>query len=191
MFTNFFKTAFRNLVRNKTYTLINVFGLGAGIAVCLIIFLVIQFETSFDTFHKKKDRIYRVLTEFKDPSGDNFSAGVPFPLPAALRNDFPQLEKVSAIYADDNTLITVMDEKKEQAIKKFKEDKGVFFTEPQFFDIFDFAWLEGNPQSLNEPNTVALTKETAEKYFGGYKNAIGKTIRRACFHQSSIFVWHE
>ncbi|MEJ7829501.1 MAG: ABC transporter permease [Segetibacter sp.] len=178
MFTNFFKTAFRNLVRNKTYTLINVLGLGAGIAVCIILFLVIQFDTSFDTFHKKKDRIYRVLTEFKDPSGNNFSSGVPFPLPAALRNDFPQLEKVTAIYADDNTLLTIVDEKNERSIKKFKEEKGVFFTEPQFFDIFDFSWLEGNAQSLNEPNTAALTKETAEKYFGNWKDAIGKTIKR-------------
>ena len=66
MLKNYFKTAFRNLLRNKSYTAINVFGLAIGITVCLTIFLVIQFETSFDNFHSKKDRIYRVLTEFKD-----------------------------------------------------------------------------------------------------------------------------
>ncbi len=178
MFKNYLKTAFRNLSRNKSYTAINVFGLGAGIAICLILFLIVQFESSFDNFHKKKDRIYRVLTEFKDPSGDNFSAGVPFPLPAALRNDFPQLDKVSSVYADENTLLTIMDEKNKKPINKFKEEKGVFFTEPPFFDIFDFTWIEGNPQSINEPNTAALTEETAEKYFGSWKNAIGKTIKR-------------
>jgi len=63
MIKNYFKIAFRNLIRNKNYTIINIAGLAAGIAVCVIIFIVIQFETSFDNFHSKKDRIYRVLTE--------------------------------------------------------------------------------------------------------------------------------
>src|ERR1700710_169286 len=109
MFKNYFKTATRNLGRNKALTTINVIGLGVGIAVCLVIFLVIQFETSFDNFHTKKDRIYRVLTEFKDPSGIDYSSGVPFPMARTLRNDFPQLEKVAAVSADDNTLLSIMD----------------------------------------------------------------------------------
>ncbi|WP_018615774.1 ABC transporter permease [Segetibacter koreensis] len=178
MFKNYFKTAIRNLSRNKSYTAINVLGLGVGIAVCLMIFLVIQFETSFDNFHSKKDRIYRVITELKDASGTNHSAGVPFPLPRTLRNDFPQLEKVTAINSDGNSLFAVMDDNSGRAVKKFKEEQGVFYTEPAFFDIFDFPWLAGNPKSLDEPNTVSLTKETAERYFGSWKNAIGKTIRK-------------
>jgi predicted permease len=179
MIKNYFKVALRNLSKNKGYTAINTLGLGVGIAVCLVIFLIIQFETSFDTFHTKKDRIHRVLTEFKDPSGTNYSAGVPFPLPATLRSDFPQLEKVAAIYSDDNTLLSVMDEKGERAVKKFKEAEGVYFVEPQFFEIFDFEWLYGNAkEALSEPNTIVLTKETAEKYFGSWKEAIGKTIKR-------------
>ncbi|MBA2562318.1 MAG: ABC transporter permease, partial [Chitinophagaceae bacterium] len=104
MLRNFFKTAFRSLKRNKSYSLINIIGLGVGIAVCLMIFLIIQFETSFDRFHSKKDRIYRVLTELRNPSGTNYNKGVPLPLPATLKQDFPQLEKVAAIYADNNTL---------------------------------------------------------------------------------------
>lgn len=179
MFRNFFKTAFRNIRRNKAYSLINITGLGVGIAICLMIFLIIQFETSFDGFHSKKDRIYRVLTEFRDPSGNSFSAGVPFPLPATLRQDFPQLEKVAAIYADKNTLLSVMDDGEQKATKKFKEEDGVFFTEPSFFEIFDFEWLSGDPASaLNDPLSIVLTKEIAEKYFGSWKNAIGKTINR-------------
>ena len=178
MFQNYLKTAFRNLVRNKSYTTINVLGLGVGIAVCLTIFLVIQFETSFDTFHTKKDRIYRVITEFKDPSGINYSSGVPFPLPKTLRADFPQLEKVTAIANDDNTLYTISDDNTSQPARKFKEEQGVFFTEPQFFEIFDFPWLYGDPTSLSQPNNVALTKATAEKYFGSWKNAVGKTIKK-------------
>src|SRR3712207_4804744 len=109
MFKNYFKTAIRNVFRNKSYTIINILGLGVGISVCLMIFLVIQFEMSFDNFHPKKHRIYRVLTEFRGPSGTNYSSGVPFPLPSALRNDFPELEKVTAIASDGNSLIAVMD----------------------------------------------------------------------------------
>lgn len=135
MFKNYFKTAFRNLYGNKSYTTINVLGLGVGIAVCLMIFLVIQFETSFDNFHAKKDRIYRMITEFKDPSGTGYSSGVPFPLPRTLRNDFPQLKKVAGINSDGNSLFAVMDNNSGQAVKKFKEEHGVFYTEPEFFDM--------------------------------------------------------
>lgn len=177
MIKNYFKSAFRNLLKNKTYTSINVSGLAIGIAVCLIIFLVIQFETSFDTFHKKKDRVYRVLTEFHDANGINPSQGVPAPLARALRNDFPQLEKVTSIYSVGDDQIAIVDESG-HIIKKFKEETGVFFTEPEFFDIFDFKWMTGNPASLSEPNTAALTKSTAEKYFGDWKQAVGKMIKR-------------
>ncbi len=159
--------------------MINVVGLGVGIAICLMIFIIIQFETSFDNFHNKKVRVYRVLTEFRDPSGNSFNAGVPFPLPATLRQDFPQLEKVAAIYADNNTLLSMMDDDQKQLLKKFKEEDGVFFTEPSFFEIFDFEWLYGDPvTALSDPLSIVLTKEIAEKYFGSWKSAVGKTIKR-------------
>ncbi|MEP7171052.1 MAG: ABC transporter permease, partial [Bacteroidota bacterium] len=119
MLKNYFKTAFRNLIRNKTYTAINVLGLSIGIAVCLVIFLIIRFETGFDAFHTKKDRIYRVLTEFNDGGVKSLNAGVPFPLPKTIKSDFPQLEKVAAIYSADNSQLSVMDEKGEQSLKKF------------------------------------------------------------------------
>jgi ABC-type transport system, involved in lipoprotein release, permease component len=176
MFKNYFKTAIRNLTRNKTYTAINVFGLAIGVAVCLIIFLVIRFETSFDTFHKKKDRIYRVISEFHDANGVNTNSGVPFPLPKTLRADFPQLEKVSAIYSPGEVQTEVLDSDG-QISKKLKEKTGAFFTEPDFFAIFDFKWLTGSPSSLADPNTAALSKTTAEKYFGDWKMAIGKTLK--------------
>ena len=102
MIKNYFKIAFRNLIRNKNYTIINIAGLAAGIAVCVIIFIVIQFETSFDNYHSKKDRIYRVLTEYHhaDASDIFYGRGVPLPMPAALKNSFPQIEKVAATYSE-------------------------------------------------------------------------------------------
>ena len=178
MIKNYFKTAIRNLLRNKSYAAINVTGLAVGIAACLLIFVVIQFELSFDAFHSKKDRIYRVVSEFKTPDGTFHTSGVPFPVAPALRVDFPQLKKVAAIYGNNNELITVPQEGKDAAPKKFREENGFFFAEPEFFEVFDFAWLSGDAKkALTEPNTVVLTKETAERYFGDWKKAIGKSIK--------------
>ena len=92
MLKNYFKTAIRNLLRNKSYAAINIIGLAVGIAACLLIFLVVQFELSFDNFHKKKANTYRVVSEFNTPEGVFHSSGVPFPVPNALRLDYPQLK---------------------------------------------------------------------------------------------------
>jgi putative ABC transport system permease protein len=180
MLKNYFKTAYRNLWRNKNYTTINIAGLACGIAVCLVIFIIVQFELSFDKFHAKKDRIYRVLTEYHhaDATEIFYGPGVPRPMPTGLRTAFPQLEKVAAIYSEGNDQLLVLNDNG-QPIKKFKEEKGVFFTEPSFFEIFDFSWLAGNSATaLKDPNSVVLTKEIAEKYFGDWKTAMGKTIKR-------------
>ncbi|MEP7255490.1 MAG: FtsX-like permease family protein [Ferruginibacter sp.] len=177
MIKNYFKTAWRTLLRNKGYAAINIAGLAVGIAVCLVIFVVIRFESSFDGFHTNKDRIYRVLSEFHTPKGNEYNPGVPFPLPRAFRNDFPQLEKVTTITTTGNDQILVLNEQG-TVVKKFKEERGVFFAEPEFLDIFNFPLLSGNKSSLAEPNTTFLTKDIAEKYFGNWQDAIGKTIKR-------------
>jgi putative ABC transport system permease protein len=179
MFKNYFKTAFRNLSRHKNYTIINISGLAAGIAVCIIIFIIIQFHLSYDNFHKKKDRIYRVLTEYHhaDAAEIFYGYGVPIPMPAGIRNNFPQVEKVAPIYSEGNDQILVLDNNG-QSIKKFKEQKGVYVTEPSFFEIFDFPLLAGNPATvLKDPNSAVLTKEIADKYFGDWRTAVGKTIK--------------
>src|SRR5437868_13820710 len=104
MFKNYFKTALRTLVRNRSYTIINIAGLAVGIAVCMMIFIVIQFQTSFDNFHPKKDRIFRVLTESHPADGGtvSYEKNVPFPMPAGLKTAFPQLEQVAPVYASHN-----------------------------------------------------------------------------------------
>ena len=178
MLKNYIKIAFRNLRRNKSYSIINTSGLAVGIAACLLLFLVIQFETSFDNFHQKKKNIYRVVSAFQTPAGLEYSSGVPFPVADALRIDYPQIKEVAAIYGSRNEQITIPGKDNEPA-KKFKEATGVFFSEPQFFHLFDFKLLAGDIKTaLSDPNTVLLTKETAEKYFGNgsYQDVIGKTI---------------
>ncbi len=176
MIKNFFKTAIRNLKRNKTYALINVLGLAVGIAACLLIFLVIQFETSFDKFHSKRDSIYRIGSQFVNDDGISYSAGISFPAGPAMRIDFPQLKIVASIFRRGGDQITVIDPATNQP-KKFTE--AIYYAEPEFFKLFDFPWIAGDPsKALSEPNSVGLTQELAKKYFGDWKNAIGKTFIR-------------
>jgi putative ABC transport system permease protein len=178
MLRNYLITAYRNLLRNKSYAAINVIGLAVGIAACLLIFLVIEFETSFDNFHKKQDQIYRVSSEFNNPDGKGYSSGAPLPVAEGLRLDFPQLKQVGAIFGGQSGLVSIPEAGKDAPVKKFNEQSGVYFAEAQFFDIFDFKWLAGDPKTaLQEPNTGVLSKETAERYFGDWKTAIGKTIK--------------
>ncbi|MDN5285798.1 MAG: macrolide transporter ATP-binding/permease protein [Mucilaginibacter sp.] len=178
MFRNYLKIAWRHLVRNKSYTTINVIGMAVGIAVCMMIFIIIQYQTSFDNFHSKKDRIYRVLTEHHHAESANISYGkdIPFPMPLVLKTAFPQIEQVAPIFASQNDQLQVLDVNG-AAVKNFKEPSGVFYTGPSFFKIFNFPLLAGSYASLKDPNNVLLTKEVAEKYFGDWKTAIGKTIK--------------
>ena len=177
MIGNYCKTAFRSLSRNRDYTIINISGLAVGIAVCMMIFIIIQFQTSFDNFHAKKDRIYRVLTEYHHADAATISYGkdVPFPMPVGLKTAFPQIEQVAPIWASHNDQLLIPDDNGKMT-KTFKEDKGVFFTAPSFFKMFDYPLLAGSYESLKDPNNVLLTKEMAEKYFGDWKAALGKTI---------------
>ena len=178
MIKNYFKTAFRNLARNRNYTIINIAGLAAGIAICIVIFMVIQFELSFENFHSKKSRIYRALTEYHHSDAANifYGSAVPYGLPTSVKANFPQLEQVTSIYHDGNDQIQVLDVNG-QTTKKFKEENGVFFLEPSFFSIFDFPLLAGSYETLKNPNNVLLTRETAEKYFGDWKAAMGQSIK--------------
>lgn len=176
MIRNYFKTAFRNLWRNRSFTIINIAGLAVGIAVCLIIFMVIQFERSFDNFHAKKDRIYRIVSERHSEDGMFKSSGVPYPLPTAFHSDYPGI--ISTVVSKDrNVQIVIPDEKTGSTIRKFREEDGFYLAEPSFFQIFDFPLIAGEYTSLKDPNTAVISRSTATRYFGDWKIAIGKTFR--------------
>jgi len=178
MLPNFFKTAWRNIIRQKSYTLINIIGLGSGIAVCLLIFVLIQFHSSFDNFHTKKDRIYRLITEYHhaDTKDIFFGAGISPAIPQGVHTDIPTLEQIAPIFNNFDDQIQVLNAAG-QVNKKFKETSGVFATTPSFFKIFDFPLIAGTAASLKDPNTALITQETAQKYFGSWQAAIGKTIK--------------
>ena len=173
MIKNYFKIAWRTLLRNKAYTTINVVGLTLGIAAAILIFTILSYQLSFDTFHPNKDRIYRIVTEFHDQRTD-YAAAVPQPLGKAFRNDYTFAEATARVVSYRNMLISLPEEKE---VKKFIEDKGVAFAEPAFFDIFDFPLLEGDKlNALLHPNSALITRSIAQKYFGN-TSAIGKRIR--------------
>lgn len=175
MIKNYIKIAWRNLLRNRSYTAINIIGLAVGIAACLLIFLVIHFETSFDNYHSKKDQIYRVVSAIHTPAGLNYETGVPMPTADALRIDFSALTAVVSVFQNGGQV--TIPGNNTAAIKKFAE-RDLYFVEPQLFNVFDFDLLAGDKKTaLAEPNTAVLTQEIAEKYFGSWKNAMGKTIK--------------
>ncbi|PWT73721.1 MAG: hypothetical protein C5B59_12655 [Bacteroidetes bacterium] len=171
----FFKTAFRNLRANKIYSILTIAGLGIGIAVCLVIFVFIRYQESFDAFHAKKQNIYRVLTKGNKP-GDQAMASVPYPLPLALAHDFPDW-KVTGIFSLNDVRPKILGEDG-KVVKVFKEKDGSFCVDPTFFRIFDFPWLAGDPDhSLAGKESVVLSKSIAEKYFGDWRKASGQLIQ--------------
>ncbi len=174
MFKTYFKTAWRNLSRHKTNSLINIVGLIVGLSAFLLIFLVVQYEKGFDNFHSNADRIYRVVRIGRNPVNREYRTGVPFPVPAGLRSDIPGSAMVAAIQSANNVQILVGSDK---ATKRFKEASGVFAAEPQLFDILNFPLLTGSAASLKDPRNALLSKSLAEKYFGDWHKAIGQEFR--------------
>src|SRR5262249_19525149 len=155
------KTAFRNLRANKVYSILTVAGLGVGIAVFLVIFLFIRYQESFDTFHSKKARIYRVLTTA--PDADHAQGCVPYPMPSALAHDFPDW-KVTGIFQLGNLSVRTLDGAGKTA-KVMMEKDGAFCVDGAFFGIFDFPLLTGDVnQMLADKHSVVLSKRTAERY---------------------------
>ena len=172
MIKNYFKIAWRNLTRNRSYALINVAGLSLGIACAILIFTLVSYHLSFDTYHIKKDRVYRLVTEWHDETVGH-SAAVPQPLGKAFRNEYSFAEKTARVVDYENTLISLQGADN----KKFREERGVVFAEPAFFDILDFPLLKGNKKTvLAAPNEAIVTEKIAHKYFGK-EDAMGKTFR--------------
>jgi predicted permease len=178
MLRNYFTTALRALKRNWSYSIINALGLTLSLACCLLLFLAIRYELSFDKHNAHADQTYRLISFNKKSSDDHWQVGIPLPALPALRNDFPSLKHdVTMVYRVANVVVSVQG-KANVSTKKFQEGDGVIaFAEPEYFRLFDYTWKSGSPQtSLNNPNTVVLSEQMAEKYFGA-GNPIGKTLR--------------
>ncbi|WP_299821329.1 ABC transporter permease [uncultured Pontibacter sp.] len=170
-------TALRSLGRNKSYSLLNVAGLSLGITCSILLFLVIQYELSYDTFHGNASRIYRVNSDTYYEDGVNRNSGTRFPLPKLLRtNGKLGMENLTTIFGEEGAQINVLSNDGD-APKRFLEENPIAFVEPSFFDLFDFKTGSTDPRTgLAEPNTVVLTQSIADKYFPE-GDAVGKLLK--------------
>lgn len=171
MIRNYIKVAFRNLWKNKGYSAINIIGLAVGLASCLLIFLYVWDELRFDRFHDKADRIVRVHSAIRFGGSDLNLAVASDPMGAALKQDVPQVEEFTRIYASEGAML----------IKKgevFISEPRIAFADSTFFKVFSFPLLQGDPNTaLNDPNTCVVSQTGAMKYFGTV-DAVGKIIER-------------
>lgn len=180
MYTNYLKIAFRTLIRYRNYTILNVLGLSVGVAACLLLYVVYTYESGFDTFHKNYDQIYRIAKKTEYPNGQiDYTPGSPLPYEAALKVDIPQLGTIVPVYGTVDPQVTVLgkDADSQRTDKKFKEEDEGLLTVPEFFDLFDFAWLSGSKSVLKDPNIVVLSQRKAEKYFGKWQDAVGQYLK--------------
>jgi putative ABC transport system permease protein len=169
MFKNYIKTAWRNLIKQKAFSILNISGLAIGLSCFLLIAIYIIDEISFDKFHTKASRIYRINSAIRFGGADMKLAVTADPMGAALKKDYPQVEEYVRIYNSNGGKLI----KKDLA---FIPESRVAHVDSTFFNVFTLDVLEGDAKTaLNEPNTVVLTESAAIKYFNTTK-AVGKTI---------------
>ena len=176
MLKNYLKVAWRNVMKNKTFSFINVFGLSIGLTCCLLIAIYLHNELSYDSYHKNIPQLYQLGTTFVKNGKDDPTANTPAPMARTMQQEFPEIRQTTRLlstFAEDKTLLqyTAPDNK----LKSFYETKG-FLADSTFFTMFTYQFKEGNPAtSLEEPNTVVLSQEIAAKLFGN-EPALNKTI---------------
>ncbi|HNH22781.1 MAG TPA: ABC transporter permease, partial [Ferruginibacter sp.] len=167
MIRTYFKIAWNNLRKNKVFSFINIFGLAAGLACCMLITLYIRNEVSYDKYHKHAADIYQLGTNFIREGKETKMSGTPAPVAQAMQFEYPEIEQTTrllALFNEDKTLLQYNE--KNAAPQSFYETKG-YIADSSFFRVFTYDFLEGNPATaLNEPRTVVLSEEIARKIFG-------------------------
>ena len=164
MYLNYLKTALRNILRHKIYTAITVFGLSAGLACCLLIYLWIYDEKQYDQFHENKDHIYQVYNE--GPGG--IFTGSFYPLAKAIKRDIPGIEEATRVSTSSNVLLKYN--------SKAILNNQIGYADASFFNIFSFPFILGNPQTVfDDKFSIVLTEETSRKIFGD-ENPMGKVV---------------
>ncbi|HEU4555115.1 MAG TPA: ABC transporter permease, partial [Chitinophaga sp.] len=153
--------------KHKVFSIINITGLAVGMTACFLIFLYVHFELSYDNFHTKANRIYRLATDVKTPTETLHNGITNIPVVPAIKNDFPEVESCVRVI-NMGALV-------KKGALKFQED-NISAVDSTFFRVFDFRLLKGDAdKALQAPLSVVLTKTTAEKYFGS-SNPVGQTL---------------
>lgn len=169
MIRNYFKAAWRNIKKYRTYSFINIVGLSVGIASCLLILLFVSDELSYDRFHKNSQRIYRVVHFAQWPGNSLKLAPTPAPFAQALKQDYPEIEEAVRFLPEGGGVLTYEE-------KQLRSDE-ILFADSNVFRVFTFPFLYGDSATaLQHPNSIVLTEQMADKLFGAAGNAIGKVI---------------
>ncbi|MGN6601462.1 MAG: ABC transporter permease [Ginsengibacter sp.] len=167
MFKNYFKVALRNLWKHRVFSMINIMGLAVGMTACFLIYLYVHFETNYDAFNTKADRIYRIVTDIKTPSDVLHWSATSAPMAINMEKDFPEVE--SAVRISGQSFLV------RKGNEKFQE-KNSIMADSTLFKIFDFPLIYGDKNTaLKEPMSVVLSQTAAKKYFGN-KNPVGQTV---------------
>lgn len=165
---NFVKIAFRNISRNKLYASLNIFGLVIGITSALFIYLFIQNEMNYDSSHLNGDRIYKVNREVERDFGSEITGITSAPFKDGLEAEFPDMIEMATHLGPGDGVVTIDD-------KNFMEPR-FYMADENFFQVFSFPFIFGDPvTALENPNTLVLSSETSEKYFGS-ENPVGKSV---------------
>ncbi|MGY3053078.1 putative ABC transport system permease protein [Pedobacter sp. UYEF25] len=168
MFKNHLKIAWRNLIKHKTFSIINISGLAIGLSICFIILLYVQNELSYDRFNKQAGNIARIAFKAEINGGKIFETNVMPPVAQALKNDYPEVQDATRLQPAGARKVTYKE-------KSFKDDE-LAFVDANFFSIFTLPIIAGDGKTaLQEPNTIIVTKVIAKKYFGN-ENPIGKIL---------------
>jgi len=176
MFKNYFKTAYRELLKDKTSSLINVTGLAIGMACCMLILIHVKDELTFNKFNSKFENIYRVNWITKDNRGISAFSSTPIPFSQLLASKIPAIEKVAKVFQRSGEMEAGQNGKETSSNEKRFQEQGVYFADHDLFDIFSIAFIEGDKTAaLSKPNQVVITDEMATKYFGN-ANPVGKTL---------------
>ena len=170
-----FKSSFRNLLKNKSLTLINVLGLSVGITCSIIIYLIIRYENSFDKYHSQLDNIYHLYTDTSNGQEKGNNSGVPYPLHEAIEAEIPGIKTLAELYSLNNVSIKVPGNN-DSNFEGETFNNDLAGVEPSYFEIFDWEWMAGAPtSSFEKKESVVLTEKTALNIFGTL-DVIGKDL---------------
>jgi putative ABC transport system permease protein len=179
MYKNYFQVGIRSFWKNKLFSVINMAGLGIGISAALVIYLIVQYEFSFEKFREDKERIYRVVSDMTFPGESTMkNSGVPIPMPAAVKTDLTGIETATHFVTAWETKVQVP-LKGSQTPAEFKNQLNIIYADENYFKLFQYNWLAGSKQTaLKDPFQVVLTQERAKNYFGNLQlqEIIGKEI---------------
>ena len=176
MFKNYLKVAFRNILKHKFFSIINILGMTIGVTACLLIALYVTDELNYDRFHDRAERIYQVGTAFIKDGKEERRANTPAPMARAMHMEFPEIEQTARLmkaFADDKTLLLYTPPSGER--KSFFETGG-YLADSTYFRMLTYDFKEGIPErALEQPNSLVISEEIAEKLFGKEK-ALNKVI---------------